>query len=95
MSATTQTTTEAQYNEAIIQAVAAAEGKAYKAHDDCGHAPIDHASQKALERSDLNGSDFGKAYSEVFQNTHYAVQSERDTVEVLSQLYNNLTATFY
>jgi hypothetical protein len=63
--------------------------------DDCPHGPIDHASQAALESTDVTGADFDRAYSDVFATTRHAVNAERDTADVLAQVRVELLRVAY
>ena len=86
---------EAAYKNAVVRAIDAAAMKADDSRDDCPHAPIDHASQAALENSELTGSRFDVAYREVFANTRYAIKSDRDASDVLAQIKNELLRVTY
>ena len=81
---------EATYKNAVVRAVNAAALKADDARDDCPHAPIDHASQAALENTSLTGRRFETAYAEVFATTMYAVNTDADTAAVLEQVHDEL-----
>ena len=86
---------EANYKNAVIRAVDAAAMKAEDSRDDCPHAPIDHASQAALENSTLTGRRFQTAYDEVFANTHHAVNADGNTVDVLARIKHELLRETY
>ena len=91
MSQTTQPNgVEATYKNAVARSINAAALKADDARDDCPHAPIDHASQAALENSPLTGRRFETAYSEVFATTRYAVNADGDTAAVLERVHDEL-----
>jgi len=81
---------EATYKNAVIRGLNSAALKADDVRDGCGHAPIDHASQAALENSELTGRRFEVAYSEVFASTLYAVKSDKDTADVLEHIKTEL-----
>lgn len=101
MEATSQSMTdESTYNRAVCRAIDAAALKASEARNDCGHEPIDHASQAALENSDLvvdsnQNSIFARAYSEVFVTTDYAVKADRNTSDILNQVFVELLRVNY
>jgi len=91
MSQTTQPNgVEATYKNAVARSIDAAALKADDARDDCPHAPIDHASQAALENTSLTGRRFETAYAEVFATTMYAVNADADTAAVLERVHDEL-----
>ena len=86
---------EATYKNAVVRAVDAAAMKADDSRDECPHAPIDHASQAALENSTLTGRRFQTAYDEVFANTYYAVNADGDTADTLGRIKHELLRVTY
>ena len=58
------------HTEAVWAAYNAAELKARDARENCGPAPIDHATQAALENCGITGEEFDAAYTEVFTTVH-------------------------